>query len=453
MLDACPAAGVTGAGKTAKRQTQKMADMKELADRVKALEKQLGICVSCGMCQSVCPVFRQTRREADVARGKISLLTGLMENMFSDVRGVDERLNRCLLCGSCAANCPSGVSAVEIFIKARAIVAEYTAFSPVKKLIFKKMLANPGIFDTLALWAGKLQGVFIRNEANAQGTSCARLTASIFRDRHIVPLAATPYHRQIPEQGLFIPGKKTTIAFFTGCLLDKVFPGIAHAAVRVLTHHGAGVVIPGTQGCCGIPALAAGNLEAFNRLVDHNLALFEKETFDVLVTACATCTATIKNLWPVVYGNPSSGMKKRLLALSEKTMDINAFLVDYMVPGLSESSGNPQGESVTFHDPCHLKKSLGVASQPRSLIRASGCNLVEMSEADKCCGMGGSFNLYHYDLSTAVGRLKQQAIADTSCATVATGCPACIMQISDMLAKAKSDIRVCHPIELYAGTI
>ncbi|MBG0780268.1 MAG: (Fe-S)-binding protein, partial [Desulfotignum balticum] len=92
-----------------------MADMKELANLVKELEDQLVTCIRCGMCQSVCPLFEQTRKEADVARGKLALLTGLMENMFTDPDGVNERLNRCLLCGSCASNCPSGVNVVEIF--------------------------------------------------------------------------------------------------------------------------------------------------------------------------------------------------------------------------------------------------------------------------------------------------------------------------------------------------
>jgi glycolate oxidase iron-sulfur subunit len=73
-----------------------------------------------------------------------------------------------------------------------------------------------------------------------------------------------------------------------------------------------------------------------------------------------------------------------------------------------------------------------------------------MEESDKCCGMGGSFNVYHYEVSAAIGNLKQKSIADTGCTTVSTGCPACMMQISDMLAKQNQNIKVCHPMELYA---
>ncbi|WDP84492.1 MAG: (Fe-S)-binding protein [Desulfobacter sp.] len=431
-----------------------MANMSELANSVKELEEQLVTCIRCGMCQSVCPLFEQTRKEADVARGKLALLTGLMENVFSDPDGVDQRLNQCLLCGSCAANCPSGVNVLEIFIKARAILTEYRGLSPAKKLIFKKMLAHPGRFDTLVEWAGKFQGLFTKSDANAQGTSCARLVSPLLAHRHFLPLADTPFHKELPNQGLKTKEKQIRAALFTGCLIDKVFPNIARSVIQVLDHHGVGITIPSGQGCCGIPALASGDRDTFTRLVDHHLALFEKENFNILVTACATCTSTIKKLWPAIYKNPDSGIKKRLDDLAAKTMDITQFLVDRVAPDVfSKPHLNPTGEVVTYHDPCHLKKSLGVASQPRTLIKAAGHTLVEMNGSDKCCGMGGSFNVYHYDLSAAIGKLKQENIVDTNCTTLATGCPACMMQISDMLAKHKAEVRVCHPIELYSQAL
>ena len=441
--------------------------MNELATLVKELEEQLVICTRCGMCQSVCPLFEQTHKEADVARGKLALLSGLMENIFADPDGVNQRLNKCLLCGSCAANCPSGVNVMEIFIKARAILAEYKGLSPVKRLIFKRMLANPKTFDALTKWAGQFQNLFIKNEANAQGTSCARLVSPLLSNRHFLPMAKNPFHETLADLSLgkpvagYRPDTGLRALFFTGCLIDKIFPNVAHASVRVLTHHGVALTIPQGQGCCGIPALASGDRETFTKLVDYHLDLFKREKFDVLITACATCTSTIKKLWPTIYKNPTSGVKKQLDRLSEKTMDINQFLVDRVNPDFfkapsrdreNNNKGNPS-ELVTYHDPCHLKKSLGVAEQPRQIIRAAGKKLVEMEGSDKCCGMGGSFNLYHYDISASIGNLKQKNIADTGCTTVATGCPACMMQISDMLAKQKRNIKVCHPIELYAQSL
>ena len=186
------------------------------------------------------------------------------------------------------------------------------------------------------------------------------------------------------------------------------------------------------------------------------LDLFQREKFDILITACATCTSTIKKLWPAVYKNAASGVKEQLNRLSEKTMDINQFLVDRVKPDFDlESSADPDKiqKIVTYHDPCHLKKPLDVATQPRKIIRAGGKTLVEMEGSDRCCGMRGIFNVYHYDLSSSIGKLKQKNISDTGCTTVSTGCPACMMHISDMLAKNKKNIKVRHPMELYAQAL
>jgi glycolate oxidase iron-sulfur subunit len=76
-----------------------------------------------------------------------------------------------------------------------------------------------------------------------------------------------------------------------------------------------------------------------------------------------------------------------------------------------------------------------------------------MTGSDKCCGMGGSFNIYHYGLSSTIGTIKRENIENTGCTTVSTGCPACMMQISDMLGKAGSSIKVRHPMEIYASRL
>ena len=106
-----------------------MSGITELAKKIQELDEQLAACSRCGMCQAVCPLFSQTGQEADVARGKLALLDGLKEEMFKDPNGVMERLNRCLLCGSCEAGCSCEVNILEIFFKARAILTGYKGLS------------------------------------------------------------------------------------------------------------------------------------------------------------------------------------------------------------------------------------------------------------------------------------------------------------------------------------
>jgi len=377
-----------------------MADVKQLVSLMKELEDQLVVCMRCGMCQSVCPLFEQTGRESDVARGKLALLDGLMHEMFDDPKGVFDRLNRCLLCGSCAAGCPSGVSVLEIFMKARVILAGYMGLPPAKKLVLRGMVARPELFDWMAGW-GALR-----------------------------------------------------VGFFVGCLMDKIFPEMASAAIAVLQHHEVGIRLPENQACCGIPAVSSGDMTAFESLLAHNLARFNPEDFDYLVTACATCTSTIHEVWPMMSAHLGGNLKSRAEAVARKTIDINAFLVRHLNVAASAAPSDPPAHTVTYHDPCHLKKGLKVFREPRTLIQANpDYRLKEMDAPDWCCGMGGSFNLQYYAESSRIGKLKRDQIVRTGCDTLATGCPACMLQISDMLSQAGDRIAVKHPVQIYAESL
>ena len=428
-----------------------MTDMKEIARLVKQLEDQLVVCMRCGMCQAVCPLYEQTGREADVARGKIALLDGLMRELFADPKGVKARLEKCLLCGSCAANCPSGVSVMEIFLKARAILTGTAGLSPAKRLVLRGMLTRPALFDRLTEWGSRLQRLLARPVNDVVGTSCAPLASPLLHGRHFLPLAETPLHQAISHKKTRGGSSGYRVAFFVGCLIDKVLPRVGRAALEVLDAHGVDVFMPADQACCGIPALSSGDMDAFHRLVRINVERFSGHRVDAVLTACATCTSTIHKIWPMMLSDADPGLKNRAWQLAEKTMDISDFLVSRLGVGAETSTGT--GPAVTYHDPCHLKKSLGVAAQPRALIRAARGNLVEMDGKDRCCGMGGSFNLQYYGISRSIGRLKQESILKTKCHTVATGCPACMMQISDLLSRAGRRISVRHAIEIYAESI
>jgi len=429
-----------------------MYDMKMLAELVKDLEDQLMVCMRCGLCQSVCPVFAETGREADVARGKLALLDGLIREMFKDPAGVNERLGRCLLCGSCSASCPSGVKVLDIFLRARAILAGYMGLNPYKKVIFRGMLSHPRLFDSLVGWGAKLQAIFVKPADELLGTSCGRMFSPL-AERHVMPLAPVPFHKIIASRDT--RGKAgVRAAFFVGCVTDKVFPNIGEAVVRSLEHNGAGVFIPDNQGCCGIPALSSGDLESFRKLVRHSLDRFSAGDFDYLVTACATCTSTIKKLWPLFAVEFNARDQARISALAEKTIDISQFLVEKMGVAPLDPPGTDSGKIVTYHDPCHLKKSLGVAVQPRKLISANPAyTLKEMADADRCCGCGGSFNLQHYGISSQIGKRKRDCIAQSGCEVVATSCPACMLQINDMLSQSGDRIQVKHAIEIYADSL
>jgi glycolate oxidase iron-sulfur subunit len=428
-----------------------MADLNQMIKMLGELDDQLVNCMRCGMCQSVCPLFAETGREADVARGKIALLEFLGHEMIQDAKAVKDRLDKCLLCGSCAAACPSGVKAVDIFLKARAIVTAYVGLSPVKKAIFRGMLTKPKLFNNLLALGTKFQGFFTSPVNDIIGSSCSKLLSPLLGDRHLLSLADKPL-RSIGNLNT-APGKSgLKVAFFYGCVVDKMFTSVGEAMLKVFKHHGVGVYMPIDQVCCGVPSLASGDMKSFEDLVRMNLKLFGKGDFDYIITPCGTCTSAFHHVWPLMGTGLSQAERDQIEMLAGKAMDINAFIADKL--GVATVEPASDAKKVTIHDPCHLKKSLGVSGQVRTVLKANpNLNVVEMSGSDVCCGCGGSFNLQHYSVSTKIGKKKRDSIAATGADIVAAGCPACMMQIADMMSQAGDRVAIKHPVELYAQTL
>lgn len=434
------------------KQAKAPQDVSRLAAMLMELDDMLVSCMRCGNCQAVCPVYGATMREADVTRGKIALLENLAYNIITDAESVNEKLNRCLLCGSCQASCPSGVKILDIFLRARSIVAGYMGLTPVKKFIFRGLLTRPRLFNALMDLSGKFQGLFIKDANTVVGTSCSSILTPFIGERHFPSLAKESFHSTVPSLDTPTGSSGKRIAFFPGCVSDKLFPHVAEATLKVMEKHGVGVYMPAKQGCCGIPALASGDRKAYDDLVLQNLKLFGDGNFDYLITPCATCAATIKEIWPMLMESYPGEKRAQIEALHDKTIDCTAFLLDVLKVRLPETGQG--GKRVTYHDSCHMKKSLGVSEQPRAILKSlPGYEFVELPEADRCCGCGGSFTLYNYDLSKQIGQRKRDNIVSVRPDAVATGCPACIMQIMDMLSQNGDNIPVKHVMELYADTL
>ncbi|MBI3813823.1 MAG: (Fe-S)-binding protein, partial [Nitrospinae bacterium] len=101
------------------------------------------------------------------------------------------------------------------------------------------------------------------------------------------------------------------------------------------------------------------------------------------------------------------------------------------------------------HDPCHLRRGQKVIYPPREILKnIPGMEYIEMEDADRCCGGGGTFSLQHYDLSVSIGKYKAEKIKKTGADIVATACPSCQMQLSDILNRAGIKAKVVHTVQL-----
>ncbi len=413
---------------------------------LRLVEEQLRKCVKCGACRASCPAFSVFGREPATARGKVALAQHLLREGVALDEKTRLALSRCLLCGSCVEKCPNAVPVDEIIITARESLARKLGLTSFHAAL-GRIVRNRSLMRMAARTASILDPILFRKVPATSGLRLRFPVPFIGNGRHVPAIAGKPFMERHPE---VLPGQsgKPRILFFVGCMINFIYPRVGEAALALLRHLGCTVIIPGGQQCCGLPAMSGGDLDTACGLAEKNLLEVERFQYDYAMSACASCGATFRRFYPLLIGKRRPGLEDRLEQLAAKMLDASQLL---RMLGLNPAeTGGGDAVRVTYHDPCHLRNH-GLSAPPRQLLNAvSGLQLSEMESPDRCCGLGGTFNVYHYEPSMGINEAKSRAIIDTMARMVATGCPGCMMQLSDGLKRSGSSIEVVHTLELLA---
>jgi len=417
-----------------------MAKLKQLEE----LREEIEQCVKCGACRAHCPVFGAEKREGRVARGKVALAHSLLEGEVALEPKVLEDMSQCLLCGSCYAQCPNKVPTEEIVAAARRRIAEERGLSSFGKGV-AAVLGRPRLMNLLAKTGGALSSLLFEKLPEDSGLRLRFPAPWIEADRTLPPITAKPFRERVPE---FIPGQEgqPTVAFFTGCGINYMYPAIGEAFLKALRFLGVSVVIPKDQACCGLPAVSAGAGATVEQLAAQNLAALNRRPVDYVVTACASCNAGLGKIYPE--------LGDAYAELGSRTRDIFVFLVEQgLAEKLDALPKHAQRRKVTYHDPCHLR-TRGITKEPRQILKAlPQVDFVEMTAAGTCCGLGGTYSVYHYDTSKQIGAKKAAHISASGAELVATDCPGCIMQLQDSINHADGGQHAVHILELLAEAL
>ncbi len=403
-------------------------------------------CSRCGVCAAVCPVFRELQRETYSSRGKTEIAKALVAGELPYSSYTEDIFSKCLLCLTCKGACPAGVDQGKLILGIRAELAKRRGLPLSKKIAFKYLLKNRSLFEK-ALKAFSYLQMFAPPKGDGQLRHLPFFLSAFGKRRLIPDLSKTPLRKEFPE---VIPPSKgpaqLRVGLFSGCFIDFVDPAIGRSLIRVLGRHGVEVVFPKKQTCCGIPVFMSGDLQNGLDLLKMNIEAFAAHELDAVITACATCGTALKESYKVLVEGESQEWKDRVAAFSAKTMDIAEFLTRKIKLTKPEKATLIK---VTYHDPCHLNRGQGVLSQPREVLKnLPGITLVEMRDAQRCCGGGGSFSFYNYDLSQQISRQKVEDIQATKASVVVTGCPGCMLQLKDQLGQKNSRVEVKHLIQL-----
>ncbi len=244
------------------------------------------------------------------------------------------------------------------------------------------------------------------------------------------------------------------IALAATCIADTMFPLAPRATVVLLERLGHEVVVPASQACCGQMHVNTGYFREAVPVIRNHVEAFAPVldgTWDAVVVPSGSCTGSIRHQQGMVCRQEGDArLGERAEAVAAKTYELSELLVDVL--GLTDV-GAYFPHRVTYHPTCHSLRMLNVGDKPMRLLRAvEGIDLVELPDAESCCGFGGTFALKNAETSTAMLADKMTAVKSTRAEVLTAGDCSCLMHIGGGLSRIRAGVRTMHLAEILAST-
>ncbi len=413
------------------------------------VQDSLELCTKCGYCTFWCPVYQENPEEVSAARGKLTMTMELLAGKQDLSDAVREQISRCMLCGTCLEHCSEKVPTPSIMLALRADQIKINGVKFPYNIIYRWLMPHRTFFGRVVRFGSWFQGFFMpKTEGNIR--HLAFFLEALGKGRHIPSIAGKFLRQMVPTVNKPPAHTKPRLkaGYFMGCMTDFVFPRVGKHIIEFLNKNGVEVVVPKGQGCCGAPVyLGAGDFETGRKLADANIRALKD--VDYVVCSCATCASAMKHYVQFLADTPAR--KEAYAQMAAKVKDITEFLVDVLELPSSAYRAAPEveGKKITWHDPCHLNRYLGITEQPRQIIKSiPGVEFREMIRPDWCCGMAGAFSIDHYDLSQKIAARKIDAIKTGGADILVTDCPGCQIQLADHVLRHKLPVKVMHILEL-----
>ncbi|MFN0146682.1 MAG: (Fe-S)-binding protein [Dehalococcoidia bacterium] len=399
-------------------------------------------CVHCGLCVNACPTYAITGLETESPRGRIAMARGIDEGRIPLTAGVQGHWDLCLQCRACEAVCPSGVPYGQIMEHAR---AQLDAAAPAdrtqrrfRKVLLRQVVARPRVLA--ALLAPARMGANSPLRGLARRTGALRLLGRLGQAERQLPRKIARPFRPGGELARAREASSEAVVF-TGCIMGEMFGDVHRATGRVLARCGVQGVATVGQGCCGALHAHDGDLDFARELARRNIDALESTGDRPIVVNSAGCGAAMKE-----YGQLLA--KDTAYAAPAKTFAARVKDVTEFVAGLEVPAGTFAAR-VAYQDPCHLAHAQRIREAPRKLLGGlEGCELVETSGADMCCGAAGMYSLVQPEMSGQLRTRKAEQFAKHRPDVIATANPGCQMQYEAAVREAGIEARVMHVMEI-----
>lgn len=402
-------------------------------------EKPLQNCNKCGLCLSVCPVYNVLKEEQASPRARLQLIKAYDNDSIPSSYLLKDIISKCLMCGSCAANCPAGIDHYSTFMKMRQEMNATQGDSiAVKSLIY--LLAKEyrlGLSTGFAKFSQK-----IAPKALTEKFRLGNIPIKRFPKFNPVPF------RNAHEEVIF-PDKKEkgVVVYFTGCATNYLYDDTGRAVIEILKHMGYKIIIPKDQTCCSIPMLYHGAKDKAYNNIRTNINTLKDIKADKIFVDCSTCGTALKKEY-LHFARTSDINPKDAEVIASKVMDILSFIHEKSDSLEFKDTWEDPPETAIYHAPCHSKNSFQSIGRIESLLQENPLiHYKRVIDMDECCGGGGTFFYEYPDVSRKMIEKKVKNAKDIGTRYWLTDCPVCRLNLLGNL-DPKDNIEVLHPVTI-----
>lgn len=240
------------------------------------------------------------------------------------------------------------------------------------------------------------------------------------------------------------------VGLFVTCVTDTLFPEAGRATVELLERLGHEVVFDPEQTCCGQLHGNSGYEPEATTLMERFLRVFGDERLDATVAPSGSCVAMVREQYPRLAGKTGSAeLVAQVAAVTARTYELSEFLVRKLAV---DDVGAYYPHRVVYHPSCHGLRMLHLGDAPLRLLRnVQALELVELPEAESCCGFGGTFAIKNADTSAAMLADKIRAVLDTEAEVCTAVDSSCLLHIGGGLSRQRTGVRTVHLAEILAA--
>lgn len=377
-------------------------------------------CVHCGFCNATCPTYQLLGHEADGPRGRIYLITQLLEGQPAN-KTTREHLDRCLLCRACETTCPSGVPYSELLEMGRNILDKQMPRSGMDRL--KRSAITALIPNTKLVQAG---------------VNIAR------PGRNLLPLSL---RTQLPLQDKNLDWPEAVhsrkMLILGGCVQSSLTPETNAASARVLDSFGITLLTETSAGCCGGVGLHTSNPEKGMQDIRQRIDAWwptVESGIEAIISTASGCGVTVKDYGRLLKDDPLYAEKA--IRVSKLTVDLTQ-VIDAEIEKAPLKQGSQQKLKVAFQSPCTLQHGQQINGQAEKILRTFGFTLVPVADGHLCCGSAGTYSILQPDISRELKMAKLESLQQHKPDVIATANIGCQLHL-----RQDADVPVIHWIEL-----